>query len=76
MTTPKQWFVLPNFDEQKVHESGQLAEHLETLDVTDVLRVFAAAGHELFHRRPDLDPETFVRELLAGIQDGHAAGLP
>lgn len=77
MTMPRRpWYALSDFDMQKVDESGQLAEHLEGLDINDLGRVFAAAGHELFHRRPDIDRETFVRELLAGIDEVHRAKLP
>jgi hypothetical protein len=49
----QEYFVLPDFSAEKIDWSGHLATALGKLELTDVLRVFVASGHELFHRHAD-----------------------
>jgi hypothetical protein len=67
--------VMPDFTPAKLAEADRMAEQLAVLPITDVLRILAAAGHELFHRRPDVRPEDVAAEIVTGITELHLAGL-
>jgi hypothetical protein len=55
---------------------SDLAESFSDAPTEDVLRVFAAAGHELTHRSARLTAEALGRALRDEVDRIHREGLP
>lgn len=69
--------ILPDLTPAGLERSGDLAERMDDAPIEDVIRVFVAAAHAIWHRAPKrATHDELVRELLEGIDELHTAGLP
>jgi len=67
--------TFPNFAADHLRRMDALAEDFRGAATEDVLRVFAAAGHELVHRNARLTPEALGRALRDEVDRIHREGL-
>lgn len=69
-------YVLADISDDTLADSDAFAERLKSIDTGNVMRIMAAAAHELQHRYPGKTSAEFAEVLVEGIDDVHDLGLP